>query len=160
MPDEPRKRRALGAALSVLGDHLPSMLLAIVVAVVTADVVGRYFFRAPVWAANEVALTGLIWLVFLGIVGVSRHNQHIGVEFFISRLPERKRGVALVARDLVIALIAAGAAYGALMQVLTGRFATLPLTGLHKTWLTIAALIGLAIVAAIHLARAFARRRE
>jgi hypothetical protein len=40
------------------------------------------------------------------------------------------------------------------MQVLTGRFATLPLTGLYKTWLAIAALIGLTLVAAIHLARA------
>jgi TRAP-type C4-dicarboxylate transport system permease small subunit len=157
MAAEPRERRALGAALALLGDHLPAILLSIVVAVVTADVVGRYFFRAPLRGANEVALIGLIWLVFLGIVGVSRHDQHIGVEFFVSRLPRRARGAALLLRNLVIALIAAGAAYAALMQVLTGRFATLPLTGLHKTWLTIAALIGLVIVAAIHLARA-ARR--
>lgn len=152
------RRRALGAALSLLGDHLPAVLLSIVVAVVAADVVGRYFFRAPVWAANEVALTGLIWLVFLGIIGVSRHEQHIGVEFFVSRLPTRARSATLILRDLVIVLIAGGAAYAALMQVLTGRFATLPLTGLHKTWLTIAALIGLVVVAAIHLARALQRR--
>lgn len=148
-------RRWPAATLDVLGDRLPAALLAVIVVVVTADVGGRFLFRSPLRAANEIAVVSLVWLTFLGTIGVARHGGQIGVEYFVSLLPPRPRAIAVGVRDVLVAAVAAGAVYAAYVQITTGRFATLPLTGVPRTWLTAAMLVGMALVALVHLRKAW-----
>ncbi|MBS3967780.1 MAG: TRAP transporter small permease [Truepera sp.] len=65
------------------------MILAVLVAVVLANVIGRYFFGFALTWADEMARFLFVWLTFLGAtVGLAR-GAHIGMDIVVQALPPR-----------------------------------------------------------------------
>jgi C4-dicarboxylate transporter, DctQ subunit len=56
-----------------------------------ANVIGRYFFSAPIEWAEEVMLFMMVGVVFLGAVAVSREGRQIRMDVVVNFLPPAPR---------------------------------------------------------------------
>ncbi|MBM3568733.1 MAG: TRAP transporter small permease [Alphaproteobacteria bacterium] len=87
----------------VLPRYLLGGLMLIGVALVFANVVGRYVFSAPLFWAEEVLVYLVIWGVFVGMASIAYNGDHLTMDLFHRRLsPGLARGVnAAIALGLV-----------------------------------------------------------
>ncbi len=82
-PDE-AKKKALSTYLSYVG----SVALAAMMLLTTADVVGRYFFSAPVLGAYEITEYLMLIIVFSFLALAQQEKAHINVDIVYNRLPQ------------------------------------------------------------------------
>jgi TRAP-type transport system small permease protein len=62
-------------------------LMAVMIVVVSVQVVLRYVFNGSIGWADEVSRLAFVWSVFLAIPLCAREGLHVGVELLTSRLP-------------------------------------------------------------------------
>lgn len=55
------------------------------------NVILRYFFHSPLLWDEEVTIMLMGWAVFLGISAAFKRNMHLGIEFFVNKVPARIR---------------------------------------------------------------------
>ena len=85
LPGLPRFLRPVEAALIVAS----SVATALVVILVTADVVARYVFADSIVFANELARLMFVWAIFLGFPLALSRGRHVGIEFLDAVLAQR-----------------------------------------------------------------------
>jgi TRAP-type C4-dicarboxylate transport system permease small subunit len=95
--------RTLGAAAAVL-------LLGLL-AITTADVIGRYIFNWPLRGAFEITELLLLALVFAGLPLVSRADEHVTLDFIDALLGPRGRRLLRRVVDALCGLIALALAW-------------------------------------------------
>jgi TRAP-type C4-dicarboxylate transport system permease small subunit len=93
--------RVLGAAAAIL--------LFVLMAVTTVDVIGRYLLNWPLRGGFELTELLLLTLIFAGLPLVSRADEHVTMDFIDSALPARggmwlRRLVDLVCGILIVGL--------------------------------------------------------
>ncbi len=79
------------------------VLILTTVVLVTSDVVGRYFFDAPIGWVFEVTEHILVCVPFLGMAWLARRGEHVRIEIVVQRLPDRWHWRV----DLIAALLSA-----------------------------------------------------
>lgn len=79
--------------------------MAVMVAVVGAQVALRYGFNSSIDWADEIARLTFVWSIFLAIALGIRTGSHIGVEILVARFPAPVRG----AIGRLVAVVCAGA---------------------------------------------------
>ncbi len=89
--------RVLGAAAAVLLFGL--------MALTTADVIGRYFFNRPLRGAFEITELLLLTLIFAGLPLASRAGEHVTLDFVDMLLGPKGRLFLQRAVDLVCGVI-------------------------------------------------------
>lgn len=123
-------------------DGLPGILLAVMVAVLSAEVVARYAFAHSILGASEVAEVCFVWQIYLASIGVMRRRRHIAVDVLRERLAPRGRALL----DSLIYAIIGGAltlvGWQAFKFVVRTNFSLLPATGLSRRTLAMAVLVG------------------
>lgn len=139
--------------LTVIGEIIPVILLVVVTVVIAADLVGRSVFVTPVPGARDIGLIAFIWMVYLGLVGVARDNQMMGISFFRDRLVRTRRFFIALAHLLIVA-IAGYVVYATYRQISTARFTVFDQLPLPKWILAVSVGIGMMLVIVIHAARA------
>ena len=72
---------------------LIAFFLAVMIALVFANVVLRYCFSTGFAWSEEVARLCFIYLVYLGSIGAMRDNQHLGLDSVLARVPEHAQKV-------------------------------------------------------------------
>ena len=80
---------------------LSGILVWVATALVTANVVGRYFLRSPLAWVIEVTQYILVWFTFLSVAWVLRSDRHIKVEVLTSHLPRRVQIILELFSDLI-----------------------------------------------------------
>jgi C4-dicarboxylate transporter DctQ subunit len=80
---------------------LSGMLIWVATALVTANVVGRYFLRSPLAWVIEVTQYILVWFTFLSVARVLRSDRHIKVEVLTAHLPSRVQTILDLFSDLI-----------------------------------------------------------
>jgi len=95
--------RHWSAHVSRISEKLVRSVLVVMVAVMTVIIIVqvfmRYLFLYSLSWSEEVARYLMIWVSFLGASLALKYGLHIGVEFVVSRLPQRtKRWVSLLAK--------------------------------------------------------------
>jgi TRAP-type C4-dicarboxylate transport system permease small subunit len=85
---------------------LAALLLFATGAMLTYEVVARYFFNAPTIWAEELSRLFLIWAVFLASASLLRSGDHIRVTVLVEWLPGPLRKVLHAASLLFVAVIA------------------------------------------------------
>lgn len=136
------------------GSVIPVLLLALVIISVGADVVGRNVFSAPIFGASEVSVLAFVWLVWLGVIGAAKRDDLMGVRYFVDLLPPRGRHLVHATMNIVVALIASGVIYAAIMQIRTARFTTFMSINVPKWVMSVGLAISMAAILVMHLARA------
>lgn len=101
------------AALDVAAAWTIVVLVAVMVAVVSAQVFMRYALNSSIGWADEVSRLMFVWSIFLAIPLGIKLGVHIGIEMFVSPLPARFRDVLARAMALVSAAIMALVCYEA-----------------------------------------------
>ncbi|MEM7489880.1 MAG: TRAP transporter small permease [Pseudomonadota bacterium] len=93
--------------ISRAGGYLAAALMVLAGAMLTFEVIARYFFVRPtIWAA-ELSQLCLVWGVLLGMAWVLGTRRHIAVNAVTALLPPRGRQVA-AALSLVVVVLFSG----------------------------------------------------
>lgn len=90
---------------------LAAILLFAIGAMLTYEVVARYFFTAPTIWAEELSRLAMIWGVFLGSAALLRSGEHIRITVLTDRLPSALQGVADVTAYIFVAVVSAFVAW-------------------------------------------------
>lgn len=85
----------------------PEIGLAMLILVVLAGISGlqvvmRYIFNAPLPWTEEISGMALVWMTFLGAVGLARRNLHARVELLVEVASDKRWFLAL---DLLLDLL-------------------------------------------------------
>jgi TRAP-type mannitol/chloroaromatic compound transport system permease small subunit len=113
----------IARAIDVLNDFVgrsASLLIIPLVGVVCYEVMMRYAFNAPTTWAFEltVFIYGVHYMLALGYA--HKHNGHVAIDIFESRLPKKPRTLLRIATNLLIFIPAIGfLAYGSVVYALT-----------------------------------------
>jgi TRAP-type C4-dicarboxylate transport system permease small subunit len=139
-------RAAMSHAIMSLEFLVAKLLLAAIVVLVFLAAVGRSLGYPLIWSI-DVAQLMFIWLCFLGANRAMRLRTHIGVDYFVRKLPRTPRrlieiGLALLALAFLIALVVSGYRLTVLnWQRVYGD------SGISYAWVTAAVPVGAALLA-------------
>lgn len=108
------------------------ILMLSMVGVVLYQVVMRQIFNNPPIWGEEVAISLMIWFVFLGIVLGLEEDLHIGITIFVSKLPKKAQfwlDIAVNALNMLLAFLFIRYGY-VLASRMLGFGTRLPATGM------------------------------
>jgi len=92
---------------------LCATLLVAIILMVFANVVGRYFFRSPLYWSDELAQYLFLWLSYLGALAALMKGQHYSVALLVEALPSTvSLGVKAIGQIVVIILLGVLIWYG------------------------------------------------
>jgi C4-dicarboxylate transporter, DctQ subunit len=101
-----RVGRVAGAVLDRVGDIamvLGALIILLMMAAITFEVVMRYLFNAPtIWVVDTAAF-GLLWVTFLVGPWVTRNHAHIELGLLRQRLQPRASNILQVVTNLLAA---------------------------------------------------------
>jgi TRAP-type C4-dicarboxylate transport system permease small subunit len=80
------------------------VLLAVLMFLGAADVIGRYFFNSPILGAHEVSQVMLAFVILLSWAYVHSKKGHVKVDLIVDRLPRRVGNVV----DLLDSILVLG----------------------------------------------------
>ncbi len=78
------------------------VLMSLMVVIVFANVIARYYLSASLAWSEEVARFMLIWLVFIGAVLAYVNDEHLGLDIVVQLFPTRIRYAFAVVGDMLI----------------------------------------------------------
>lgn len=83
--------------------RIASAALAVIAAVTFVDVVGRYFFQAPLAFTVELTQLAMAIVVYFGVGLVTHEDAHISADVVTLRLPSRLRTLVALLMNLMAA---------------------------------------------------------
>lgn len=75
--------------------------MAVILILMTLQIIMRYIFRNPLQWADEIARMAMVWMTFLGAVIAFREKGHICVDLVTNSLPPRAKRIAIWVTDLL-----------------------------------------------------------
>ncbi|MBU7592656.1 TRAP transporter small permease [Metabacillus halosaccharovorans] len=140
-----------------IDDIIATLALAVIISLTVINVFLRFVLNSPVAWAEEVSVGLFIWLVFVGMSSAMKRDKHIGVDYFVNKMPRPLKITAIIIRALAI--------YTALFYVLIYLGSSLtaqaqskvtPILAISYQYIDIAVPIG-AFLTAIHFTRLLIR---
>lgn len=71
------------------------------------QVITRYVFNKPTIWSEEVAMSLMIWVTFLGVSYGVRHRYHIRMNSVVKNLPSKAQGAVAILLDVIIIAVVA-----------------------------------------------------
>jgi len=84
--------------LNAIGRMTGILCTVSIILTLSAGVISRYVFNRPIFWTDEVSRILLIWSIFIGAAMGFRKGTstaHIGMDYFVSRLPQRAKKIAV-----------------------------------------------------------------
>ena len=78
------------------------VLLVMMVVIVFSNVVSRYYLHASLAWSEEVARFMLVWLVFIGSFLAYIHDEHLGLDILVAKMPPTMRKVVGFCTNMMI----------------------------------------------------------
>lgn len=78
------------------------ILLALMVVIVFANVVSRYYLHISLAWSEEIARFMLVWLVFLGSFLAYIHDEHLGLDILVKTFPPLLRKIVAIGANLLV----------------------------------------------------------
>lgn len=95
--------------LKNIDDVIATIALIGVICLTILNVVSRYAFNHPIQWAEELAIALFIWFIFIGVSSSMKRDGHVGVDYFVNKLPRPLK--------ILGEIIRAGAIYFVLIYV-------------------------------------------
>jgi len=105
--DQYLRVRKANQIILLLGKFLgaaANLLLCIMVIITCIDVIGRYFFSAPLLGAHEMITLAMGMMIYLGMPLVTVSREHLTIELASSYLGPRGRRIQQIVVNIVGAL--------------------------------------------------------
>ena len=74
-----------------IDDLVASVALAGVITLTIVNVISRYVFNSPLPWTEELSISLFIWFIFIGVSSTMKRNGHVGVDYFLNKLPRNLR---------------------------------------------------------------------
>lgn len=88
-----RKIRAVKSIADFFFDRLPKFIIGflifVAIAINVANVAARHIFHAPFIWAEEILVYIMVWVIFVGIILVSRREGHLKMDLIAASFPKR-----------------------------------------------------------------------
>lgn len=141
-----------------LDDYLGVLALSGIIILISSNVFFRFILNNPITWTEEVSLALFIWLTFIGISSGIKHNSHVGIDYFVRKMPDKIRHYIQVARLVVIfaATILVFVYWGAAFAI-HGVAKVTPVLGISYTFINLAVPLG-SLLAVFHLLKVFLKR--
>ncbi len=142
----------MSALVPRLEDAVGRVLLAAVVVLVFTGALSRFVGYPIIWSV-DMAQAAFVWLCFFGALKAMRRKAHIGVDYFVAKLPfAARRAVEIVLSVLALAFLATMGWFGIKLTLLnTARI--FGDSGISYAWVTAAVPAGCIALALILLAQ-------
>jgi TRAP-type C4-dicarboxylate transport system permease small subunit len=150
----------VGALLEAADRALRGLLVgivAIMVAVVFAQVVARYGFNRSFGWADEIGRLAFVWSIFLGMAVAVRARGHIAIALLLDRLPRRGGPAARAAIALACAGLSAVVAWESALIAFAQWDERMMSLDVSAGWFLVPVAAGGALSAVFFVAQAVAR---
>ena len=141
----------LDRLLAFIGSVVPAAMLAVVLVVVTANVIARTIIGVAFYTAHDIAILALAGMVWFGLIGAAMNGQLFGVNFFVERLPNRIAKVVAVVARLIVVAISLSVMRAAWAQIETARFTRFLSLGWPKWIVSAGLLLSMGLLVAVQL---------
>jgi C4-dicarboxylate transporter, DctQ subunit len=84
---------------------LAGVIASFITVAVCLGIVSRYFLNRPLSWVVEISEYGLLYMTFLSVAWVLKHEQHVSVDLVYSRLNDRQKAVASLFTSVVAAIV-------------------------------------------------------
>ncbi|WP_400162048.1 TRAP transporter small permease [Brevibacillus sp. TJ4] len=146
--------------LYFVDDAIAGIACAGVIFLTFFNVVARFVFNNPIGWAEEVTLGLLIWMVFIGLSSSMKDNGHIGVDYFVRKLPKPAARFVRAVKVVVIYFVLLGIFVGFGYQLTAQAASKLtPILGISYQYIDMAVPLG-GLLAAIHYTILLIRSRK
>lgn len=108
------------------------MVLAIMAAIVAANVFGRFVVGKSISWGEEVAKILLTYLTFLGAAYAMRDNSHYAFDFLVQKMPKKYLRFFLAFRWFAVIIISAFLMYWSAEVTIRIRGWIMPATGINR----------------------------
>ena len=88
-----------------LDDAIATSCLSLIILLTGINVISRYIFNSPFAWMQEISLGLFIWMVFIGISSTMKRDGHVGVDYFVLKMPKTLRIVSNIIRAIAINLV-------------------------------------------------------
>ncbi len=99
------KLTALSNFLALLERFLSSTMIVAFTLLLMVNVVSRYVFNLPLFAAEELALLILVWMGYISIAYSVSKQEQIGMGLVVDKLPERAKRITSIIVDIIMLAI-------------------------------------------------------
>lgn len=106
----------------------------IMTVVVIAGVFARYVMQNPMVWTEEIARITMIWTAYLGMSIAVRQRGHLGVLFFVQKLPFRLQRVVRLFNDVVIMIFLYVLIVNGVKMVIAAKIQVEPATGIIMSY--------------------------
>jgi TRAP-type transport system small permease protein len=87
-------------------DYLMGIMAGLMIGFVFLNVVLRVVFNSGIVWSEEIARYLFVFIIYIGAIGATRENTHLGMDTVICRLPHRvKRVIYIVSQSLIFILM-------------------------------------------------------
>lgn len=84
--------------------RITAIMIILLSILVSWQVFARYVLNTGQFWAEEVSITTMMWIAFLGASGGIWTNSHIGLRFFIGLLPDKLRKIINIINYLIVSI--------------------------------------------------------
>lgn len=126
-----------------------AVIVAAVFSVMLIQIWFRYVLNSSLLWSEEIALFGLIWMVFFGAVALMRDWAHVNIPVFVMILPPLPRAVAVIAAKSVTLLFLIFLVWNG-FDVFGASFQRMsPMLGISTKWAKLAIPVGALLMAVL-----------
>lgn len=141
------------------------LLVTAIACIMLAQVFFRYVLNSSLQWSEEVSVSVMVWVVFLGSSALVRGWQHISVTAFVKMLSFRPQGIAYIVAKILSLVFLTAMTYYAFVVFFGPIHATSPSVGISARWTKLSLAVGgalmmIAIVGEIYRDIAAYRRRD
>jgi len=94
-------------------DAILAVFVFSLVALVFTNVILRYVAGSGINAAEEISRILFVWITFVGAAVAFRHNEHLGYDTFVKKLPDRYQNAINLAVSISTVIILVIIVFGA-----------------------------------------------
>jgi TRAP-type C4-dicarboxylate transport system permease small subunit len=88
--------------INAIDDGVATFALSAIILLTGTNVFSRYVLNKPLPWVEEIAIGLFVWLVFIGISSAMKRDSHIGVDYFVNKMPRSFRILCIVVRAVAI----------------------------------------------------------
>ncbi|MDI6600824.1 MAG: TRAP transporter small permease [Thermoanaerobacteraceae bacterium] len=86
-------------------EYVSAILLVIMVIIVFANVIFRYFLDFSIASTEELSRFMFIWISFIGSALALRYSEHLSIDFITNILPDFMKKVVMIFDQFVVLII-------------------------------------------------------
>ncbi len=135
------------APLRLVERWTAAALVAVILGLMSAQVIARYLFHAPIPWSEEVACFAFVWLTFVAGALVAGEERHLTVDVIAPFLGNRGRLIVECVTSAAVVLCCVLMVIGSIPFVARLKNIASPSAGIPRRWWYLAAAVGLSLIA-------------